>query len=168
LRKRGDGRERLPHKDTEDTTRLAQIEEVKRAIWTLPFDGSCGKKQKTPVQVSNVRPTDLACLQELLKRLQHRHVDYAESVAKKAAADTVSAATVSPDTPDVLQAMMQLQQAKSRTEVANKLSLETEKEKDSAQKVVEELKRQLDQREHALMMMLVMLMKCSQKLKTKT
>ena len=90
-------------KDTEDTTTLVQIEEVMRAIRSLPFVtklspvggrnshgdgyrvtlrcssceeyGSCGKKQETPVQVSSVHPTELACLQELLKRLQDRHVD---------------------------------------------------------------------------------------------
>jgi hypothetical protein len=76
--------------------------------------GSCGKKQEPPVQVSSVHPTELACLQELLRRLQDRHVDCAEAVAKKAAADADSASIVSPDTPNVLQAMMQLQQAKSR------------------------------------------------------
>jgi hypothetical protein len=37
-------------------------------------------------------------LQELLKRLQDRHVDGAEALAKKSAADTVSAATVNPAT----------------------------------------------------------------------
>ena len=82
-------------------------------------------------------------MQELLKRLQDRHVDCAEAVAKKAAADAASAATVNPDTPNVLQAMMQLEQAKSRAEAANKLALEAEKERDAAEKAVEELKRQL-------------------------
>jgi hypothetical protein len=82
-------------------------------------------------------------LQELLKRLQDRHVECAQAVAKKAAADAASAATVSPDTPNVLQAMMQLGQAKSRAEAANKVALEAEKEKDAAEKAVEELKRQL-------------------------
>jgi hypothetical protein len=57
------------------------------------------KKQEPAVRLSRVHPTELACLQELLKRLQDRHVDCAEAVAKKAAAD-VSAATVSPDTPN--------------------------------------------------------------------
>jgi hypothetical protein len=66
---------------------------------------SCGKKQEPPVQVSSVHPTELAFLQELLKRLQDRHVDCAEAVAKKAAADAASAATVSQDIPNVLQAM---------------------------------------------------------------
>jgi hypothetical protein len=58
-------------------------------------------------------------------------------------ADAASAATVRPDPPNVLQAMMQLRQAKSRAEAANKLALETEKERDTAEKAVEELKRQL-------------------------
>jgi hypothetical protein len=43
-----------------------------------------GKKQETPVQVSSVHPTELGCLHELLKRPQDRHVDYTESVVKKA------------------------------------------------------------------------------------
>jgi hypothetical protein len=41
--------------------------------------GSCGKKQEPPVQVSSVNPTELACFQELLKRLQDRHVDCVNS-----------------------------------------------------------------------------------------
>ena len=65
-------------------------------------------------------------MQELLKRLQDRHVDCAEALAKKAAADAVSATTVNPDAPNVLQAMMKLE------------------EKDAAEKAVEELKRQLE------------------------
>ena len=148
-----------------------QIEEIKRAIRALPFVtklspvrahkshgagwgvslrcsacdeyDSCGKKQEPPVQVSSVHPTELACLQELLKRLQDRHGECAQAVAKKDAADAVSAATVSPDTPNVLYAMMQLRQSTSRAETANKLVLETEKERDAAEKAVEELKRQL-------------------------
>jgi hypothetical protein len=108
-------------KDTEDNTTIVQIEEVKRAIRALLFVtklspvggrnshgdgyrvtlrcsceeyGSCGKKQEPPVQVSSVHPTELACLQELLRRLQDRHVDCAEAVAKKAAADAASAARI--------------------------------------------------------------------------
>jgi hypothetical protein len=104
---------------------------------------SCGKGQEQAVQLSRDRKSELACLQELLKRLQDRHVDCAEALAKTAAADAVSAATVSPDPPNVLQAMMQLRQAKSRAEAANKLALEAEKERDAAEKAVEELKRQL-------------------------
>ena len=157
--------------DTEDTTMLLQIEEVMSAIGALPIVtklspvgarnshghgyrvslrcfaceeyGSCGKKQEPPVQVSSRNPTELACLQELLKRLQDRHVQCAEAVTKKAAADAASPATVDPDTPNVLQAMMKLEQAKARAKTANKLALEAEKESDAAQKAVEELKRQL-------------------------
>ncbi len=51
---------------------------------------------------------------------------------------------MSPDTPNVLQSMMQLEQAKSRAEAANKLALEVEKERDADEKAVEELKRQLN------------------------
>jgi hypothetical protein len=50
---------------------------------------------------------------------------------------------VNPDTQNVLQAMMKLEQAKARAKTANKVALESEKEKDAAQKAVEELKRQL-------------------------
>ncbi len=82
-------------------------------------------------------------MQELLKRLEDRHVDCAEAVAKKAAADAVSAATVNPDAPNVLQTMMKLEQANAHAKTANKVALETEKEKDAAEKAVEELKRQL-------------------------
>ncbi len=63
----------------------------------------------------------------MIKRLQDRHVNCAEAVAKKAAVDAVSDDTVDPDAPNVLQAMMQLQQAKSRAEAENKLALEAEK-----------------------------------------
>jgi hypothetical protein len=157
--------------DIQDTTMLAQIEEAKCAIQKLSYVtklshvravngmgpgwqaslscygcqeyGSCPKKQEPAVRLSRVHTTELACLQELLKRLQDRHVQCAEAVAKKGAADAASAATVSPDPPNVLQAMMQLRQAKSRAEAANKLALEAEKERDAAEKAVEELKRQL-------------------------
>ena len=99
----------------EDTTASVQMEEIKRAIRALPFVtklspvrahkshgagwgvslrcsaceeyDSCGKKQEPPVQVSSVHPTELACLQELLKRLQDRHGECAQAVAKKDAAD---------------------------------------------------------------------------------
>jgi hypothetical protein len=137
---------------SKDTTTLVRIEELKCAIRKLPYVtvlapvravgdkgpgwqvslscsrcqeyGSCRKQQESAVRLSRVHPTELACLQKLLKRLQDRHVDCAETVAKKAAADAASAATVDPDAPNVLQAMMQLQQAKSRAEAANKLALE--------------------------------------------
>jgi hypothetical protein len=45
--------------------------------------------------------------------------------------------------PNVLQAMMQLGQAKTGAQVAKKVALETEKEKDNTEKSVEELKRQM-------------------------
>ncbi len=48
----------------------------------------------------------------------------------------------SPDTPNVLEAMIQLEQAKTRAKAENELALEAEKEKDAAEKAVEELKRQ--------------------------
>jgi hypothetical protein len=64
-------------------------------------------------------------------------------LAQQAAADAQAAATVNSDTPIVLQTMMKLEQAKARAKTANKVALETEKEKDTAEKAVEELKRQL-------------------------
>jgi hypothetical protein len=142
--------------DTQDTTRLVEIEELKSAIRALLFvtklsrvdaykdkaagwgatikcascPGCCGKKQEPPVQLSSDRKSELACLQELLKRLQDRHVDCAEALAKKASADAASDAIVNPDAPNVLQAMMKLEQANARAKTANKVALEAEKEKD--------------------------------------
>ena len=102
---------------------------------------SCGKGQEQAVQLSRERTTLLACLQELRKRLQDRHgFRCAQAVAKKAAADAASPATVDPDTPNVLQAMMKLEQAKARAKTANKVALEAEKERDAAETAVEELK----------------------------
>jgi hypothetical protein len=93
-----------------DTTTFVQMEEIKRAFRALPFvtklspvrahnghgDGwgvslrcfsceeydSCGKKQESPVQISSSHPTELSCLQELLKRLQDRHGQCVQAVAK--------------------------------------------------------------------------------------
>ena len=115
---------------TENTTVLVQMEEEKRAIRAMPFvttlsfvravkgkaEGwrvtltcfacreydSCGKKQEASVHISGERPTLLACLQELRKRLEENHVGCAEALAKKAAADK----------PNVMQTMMLLQQAR--------------------------------------------------------
>ena len=143
---------------------LVQIEEAKCAIRKLPFVtvlapvravadkgrvwqvslscsrcqeyGNCHKKQEPAVRLSSTHRTELACLQELLQRLQDRHVQCAEAVAKKGAADAASAAAVSPDAPNVLQAMMQLEQAKTRAKAANKLALEAEKEKDAPEQEV--------------------------------
>jgi hypothetical protein len=50
---------------------------------------------------------------------------------------------VNPDAPNVLQAMMKLEQANARAKTANKVALEAEKEKDAAEQAVAELKRQL-------------------------
>jgi hypothetical protein len=97
-------------------------------------------------------------LQELLKRLQDRHVDCAEAVAKKGGADSASTATVDPDAPNVLQAMMLFQQAKKnaqatqdRTKAAQdqvkatkKVALESEKDNDAAQKELQELQRVME------------------------
>ena len=47
---------------------------------------------------------------------------------------------MNPDAPNVLQAMMKLEQANARAKTANKVALEAEKEKDAAEKEVEELK----------------------------
>ena len=49
----------------------------------------------------------------------------------------------SPDTPNVIQAMIQFEQAKTRAKTVNKVVLDTEKEKDAVEKEVEELKRQM-------------------------
>ena len=86
----------------------------------------CGKKQDPPVHVSGEYPTDLTCLEELLKQLQVRHVEFAEVVAKKAPPDAQTDDVVSPDTPNVLPTMMQLEQVKIRTKTANKVVLEVE------------------------------------------
>jgi hypothetical protein len=100
--------------------------------------GSCENPQEAPIHLKKERTTMHTCLQELRKRLHQNHGDCAEGLTKKAADDTASAATVSPDTPNVLQSMMQLEQAKSRAEAANKLALEAEKERDTPEKAVEE------------------------------
>ena len=109
-------------KDTEDTTMLVQLEEAKcdirkmsyvtklspvRAVadkgrgWQVSLScsrcqeyGSCHKKQEPTVRLSREHRTELACLQELLKRLQDRHVECAQAVATKAATDAASAAPV--------------------------------------------------------------------------
>ena len=94
--------------------------------------GSCEKPQEAPIHLSKQRTTMRACLQELRKRLKENHGKCAEALTKKNAADAQAAAAVSPDAPNVLQALMQLEQAKTRAKTDNKLVLETEKEKDAA------------------------------------
>jgi hypothetical protein len=69
----------------------------------------------------------------LLKRLQDHHVEFSQTVVKKNTDDVVSTITVNPDTQNVLQAMMKLEQAKSRGKIANVVALETEKEKDTVE-----------------------------------
>jgi hypothetical protein len=80
--------------------------------------------------VGGRNPKELACLHELLKRLQDGHGEFAQAVAEKDAADAASSTTVSPDTPNVLQTIMQLEQVTFRAETANKIALEEEKESD--------------------------------------
>ena len=110
----------------------------------MVMDGSCGKKQDPPVQVSRRHPTEFPSLEELLKRLQDRHVEFAQAGSKKAAADAqTTTAAASPDTPNVLQAMMELEKDQNRAKSTDKVALESEKEKDTTEKEVEELKRQL-------------------------
>jgi hypothetical protein len=95
--------------DTQHTTRIVEIEGVKRVIWALLFvtklspidahkdkeDGwgatlkcaswpdCCGKRQEVPIQLSRDRKMELVSLQDLLKRLQDRHVNCTEAVVKK-------------------------------------------------------------------------------------
>ncbi len=90
---------------------------------------SCPKKQEPAVRQSRVHPTELAFLQEMLKRLQDRPVDCAETVAKKDDTDAASADTVNPDTPNVLQAMMKFEKANAHAKTTNKVVLEVEKER---------------------------------------
>jgi hypothetical protein len=66
--------------------------------------GSCEKPQEAPIHLSKERSTMRACFQELIKRLEENHGNCGEALAKKASADAVSAATVNPDAPNVLQA----------------------------------------------------------------
>ena len=89
--------------DTEDTIMLVQIEESKCDIrkmsyvtklshvlavngmgpgWQASFScsrckeyGNCPKKQEPAVRLSREHRTELACLQDLKKRLQDRHVE---------------------------------------------------------------------------------------------
>jgi hypothetical protein len=163
-----------------------QIEEAKCAIRKLPFVtvlapvravgdkgrgwqvslsfsrwqeySSCHKKQEPGVRLSSRHPTELACFQELLKRLQDRHVDCAEALTKKAATDAQAPAAVSEGTPSVLEAMTLFQQVKKRAQAAQdrakaaldqvkatkKVALEAEKDNDAPQKEVQELQRVME------------------------
>ena len=46
---------------------------------------------------------------------------------------------MSPDTPNVMQTMMQLEQAKNRAKTVNKVALEVQKEKDDAEQEVKRI-----------------------------
>ena len=61
---------------------------------------------ESAVLLSREHRSELAYLEELLKRLQDRHVECGVAVAKKAAADAQTDATASLDTTNVLQVMM--------------------------------------------------------------
>jgi hypothetical protein len=89
------------------TVIVMDIYQVSLRCSTCEEHGTCEKKQETPVQVWSRHPTLIACLQDLLKRLQDRHDECAQVVAKaeKAAADT----------PNVMQVMMVFQQGKDRS-----------------------------------------------------
>jgi hypothetical protein len=80
-------------------------------------------------------PTELACFQELLKRLQDRHVDCDEALTKKAAADAQAAAAVSADTPSVLETMMLFQQVKKRAQAAQDRAKVAQDQAKAAKKV---------------------------------
>ncbi len=101
-------------------------------------------------------------MQELLKRLQDRHVECAQAVAKKAAADGQAVAAVSKDTPSVIQVMMLFQKAKrlakhrakaaedrakdsqEQAKSSNNHTLQSEKDNDVDQKEVQELQRVME------------------------
>jgi hypothetical protein len=69
-------------------------------------------------QFTRDRKTELAYVQELLKRLQDRHVDYDEDLSKKSADDVQAAVVVSVDTPSVLEVMILFHQVKKRAQTA--------------------------------------------------
>jgi hypothetical protein len=111
---------------------------------------STSKTGEVYPQIKSRHPTLLACLQELLKRLQDRHGEYAQAVTNAGKAPV--------HVPNVMQTMMMFQQVKHRaktaqdrakstqvqTKVTNKVALETEKENDTAQKEVQELQRVME------------------------
>jgi hypothetical protein len=71
---------------------------------------SCGKKQESPVQIYRRHPTELACLQELLKRLQDRHVQCVQAVVK--------AEKAASDAPNVMQSMILFRESKNRAKAS--------------------------------------------------
>jgi hypothetical protein len=117
----------------------------------------CGKGQEKAVQLSREPTPLLACLQELRKRLQDRHVfRCAQVVAKKASVDAQAAGAV--HTPSVMEAMMLFQQAKKHAQATQdrakalqdhvksvkKVALDAEKDNDAAQKELQELQRVME------------------------
>jgi hypothetical protein len=56
--------------------------------------------------------------------LEENHGNCVDDLTKKSAADDVSGATVSPDTPNESQTVMDLRESKSHGETANKITLE--------------------------------------------
>ena len=62
--------------------------------------------------------------------MKDRHVECVQALVKKTAVDDQTVAVVSPDTPNVIQSMMQVDQTKTHVKSANKVALEEEKEKD--------------------------------------
>ena len=59
--------------------------------------------------------------------------------SKKASSDADSVDTVSPNTPNVLQSMVQLEQTKTRAKAVYQVDLDTEKEKDDTEQEVQRL-----------------------------
>jgi hypothetical protein len=57
------------------------------------------------------------------------HVGCDESLGKEDPTDAQAAVAVRPDTPNVLQAIMKLDQVKTRTKTTNKVALESEKKR---------------------------------------
>jgi hypothetical protein len=53
-------------------------------------------------------------LQELRKRLEEHHGNCAQALTEKDTADVASSGTVNPDTPNVLQVLLKLEQTKAR------------------------------------------------------
>ena len=78
----------------------------------------------------------LAFLQGLRSRLEEYHDGCAEDFVKNPSADATSAATTSPDTPNVLKEMMKLEQDKTRAKSTNKVGLDEEKGKDTVEQEV--------------------------------
>ena len=124
------------HKDTEEGFRSTL------SYYFLRGHDNCGKGQDQTLELSRKRTPLLSCLKELWNRLQDRRdFRWVQTVVKKAAADADSATTVSPNTPNVLQTMVQLEQVKTRAKTANKVDLDSEKEQDDDEQKVQRLQQ---------------------------